>query len=223
MVRQGLRGRLGRLVTIGAAVMLAGPLLMGMAAPGGHDLVLVGAKLRSVPAQHPVPVRVVRSHRVRVPANPPWHRPAVSWPSARTGVATVSSGAAPSAGATGSVGSAALRASLTAAARISGSRANAELAGITRRSVRAGTTPVWVGPAVTAARPVALPGQVRVTIATRKVAAAAGVGGIIFGVSRATGRGPASVHVSLDYSSFAFADGGDYASRLHLVETAAAR
>ncbi len=105
-----------------------------------------------------------------------------------------------------------------AAARVKGSKANAELAGITPGSVRAGATPVWVGPAVTAARSVAMPGQVRVAIAARKVAVTAGVSGVIFGVAQVRGSGATSAHVSLDYTSFAYADGGDFAARLHLVE-----
>lgn len=36
--------------------------------------------------------------------------------------------------------------------------------------------------------------------------------------SRSSPAGDGGVHVSVDYSSFAFADDGDYASRLHLVE-----
>jgi RHS repeat-associated protein len=54
-------------------------------------------------------------------------------------------------------------------------------------------------------------------MAARKAAAAAGVSGVIFSVT-GSGQSAENVHVSLDYSSFAFADGGGYAGRLHLVE-----
>jgi hypothetical protein len=53
----------------------------------------------------------------------------------------------------------------------------------------------------------------------RQAAAAAGVTGVLFSLAAAGPAAPGQrVHVSLDYSSFAYSDGGDYASRLHLVE-----
>lgn len=148
-------------------------------------------RLRAVPAQRPVPVHAVPSHTVPVPAMRAWHRPAVTWPAAGQAVAAV-----PAAG-----------------------------SGRAGRAGRAGALPVWVGPAAsrttgeTRDAGEALPRQVRVMMASRKAAAAAGVSGVIFAVSGAAGSAAASpVHVSLDYSLFAFADGGGYADRLRLVE-----
>ena len=56
-------------------------------------------------------------------------------------------------------------------------------------------------------------------MAPHPVAAAAGVHGVVFSVaSDDSGTAAGPVHVSLDYASFAHAYGGDYASRLRLVE-----
>ena len=56
-------------------------------------------------------------------------------------------------------------------------------------------------------------------MASHTAADALGVHGAVFGISRADGRSSrGQVHVSLDYSAFARAYGGDYASRLRLVE-----
>jgi len=99
---------------------------------------------------------------------------------------------------------------------------SAGTATVVPRSARAGSLPVWVKP-VMAARggpaAAAAPGRVRVAMSSRQAAAAAGVSGVVFSVTGSGGSaGPADLHVSLDYRSFALADGGDYASRLHLVE-----
>ena len=94
-------------------------------------------------------------------------------------------------------------------------RRGEQMAGVVAGSVRAGSLPVWTGPAAGQGRP----GSVRVSMASRAAAAAAGVSGVIFSVARADGKAAAAgVHVSLDYGSFAYADGGDYAARLRLVE-----
>ena len=59
----------------------------------------------------------------------------------------------------------------------------------------------------------------RVVMAPHAVAVAAGVKGIVFSVARADGASTAGdVNLSVDYSSFADAFGGSYASRLRLVE-----
>ena len=42
--------------------------------------------------------------------------------------------------------------------------------------------------------------------------------GVISGVAQVRGSGATSAHVSLDYTSSAYADGGDFAARLHLVQ-----
>jgi RHS repeat-associated protein len=155
------------------------------------------AKLQPVAAEKPVPVHAVPSHKVPVPAMHPWRPPAVSWPAAGEALATVS----------GTGGAKPVR------------LGNAIMAAPSTGSRRAGSLPVWVGPAAVRAVSEKAPAQVRVVMASRRAAAAAGVSGVIFAVSDASGIGAGSaVHVSLDYSSFAFADGGGYADRLHLAE-----
>ena len=58
-------------------------------------------------------------------------------------------------------------------------------------------------------------GQAHVDMASRQAAQAAGISGVLFTVSRTV---PGDSRLNLDYRSFAFADGGGYASRLRLVE-----
>ena len=96
--------------------------------------------------------------------------------------------------------------------------------------VRAGSSPVSVAPvipAATAGRTFAtvkdaassgLTADVTVHVASHDQAVKAGVDGLLAGLSRTDGgTGVAKVRVSIDYSSFANAYGGGYASRLHLV------
>jgi RHS repeat-associated protein len=154
------------------------------------------AHLRPVAAQKPVPVHVVPSHPLPVPANRPWHLPRTVWPAAGTATVPV------------------------APARSTGGRARAGTAMFalpSPGSSHAGSLPVWIGPAGGGA--VTPSGRVRVAMASRGAAAAAGVSGVIFTVAQwgATAKSR-RVHVSLDYSSFAYADGGDFAARLRLVE-----
>ncbi|MGE5829862.1 MAG: hypothetical protein ACM30G_16085, partial [Micromonosporaceae bacterium] len=88
---------------------------------------------------------------------------------------------------------------------------------------RVGALPVMVTPVAQAepispkARPASRPGAV--TVAMHDHRAAINVGGfVLFGVSRADGQASAApVTVGLDYSGFAHAYGGDWASRLRLV------
>ena len=85
--------------------------------------------------------------------------------------------------------------------------------------VRVGDTPVYVGPASSGPRvAAAAPVQVRVTVAPRQTAAALGVHGMVFMVAPAGADPGGQVHVSVDYSGFAHAFGGDFAGRLHLVQ-----
>ncbi|MCL2584868.1 MAG: hypothetical protein FWE35_20680, partial [Streptosporangiales bacterium] len=62
------------------------------------------------------------------------------------------------------------------------------------------------------------PGQVKVSVASQKIASALGIHGVVFSVGNAAGTGRSRLSVKLDYSAFRDAYGGDYASRLHLVE-----
>jgi RHS repeat-associated protein len=165
-----------------------------------------------------VTVHTVRGRTVKVPAMHQAPAPHATWPGAATATAAITTAA-----------------SVHESARTQ--------AGPSAGSARAGSLPVWVGPADTAAasgtrpagrrgadsagttadddaavtqRPV---GAVQVTMTSHSTATALGVHGVVFTVARADGSGQASrVHVSLDYSQFADAYGGGYASRMHLVE-----
>jgi RHS repeat-associated protein len=76
---------------------------------------------------------------------------------------------------------------------------------------------VWIGPASATANAPA-PSRVHVAVASRPAAAAAGVSGIVASVQRADGAGaPAPLRLTLGYSGFQDAFGGDWASRLRLV------
>ncbi len=228
-VAGGMRRRGRAALAIGLVLALVASLTAMVQPPGGASGLSQPARLRPVPAQKPVPVSLVPSHKVKVPVMPSWHRPAVTWPtpSSADAVANPAAGSAtPSSGA------------VHASAQAAGTKPDsAAMADPSAGSARAGALPVWIGPAVAgrgaAGRPAAADGaQVRVTMASRRAAAAAGVSGVIFTVARTPGPpgaagspgaaasagAGAAVHVSLDYSSFAYADGGDYAARLHLVE-----
>ncbi|MFE7854099.1 polymorphic toxin-type HINT domain-containing protein [Streptomyces sp. NPDC057403] len=86
--------------------------------------------------------------------------------------------------------------------------------------VRAGHTPVLLGAAAGAHRPAtAVTGsqQVRVSVLSQKAAWAAGIHGVLFTLQR-TSPGGGKVALRVDDSSFRYAFGGDFASRLHLVQ-----
>ena len=136
----------------------------------------------------------------------PWHGKPVSWPSSGTGAAVITTAT-------------------------TSSKASRLRAGPSAGSARAGGLPVWVGPPDTKSSPAprrtatdaylssSPVTRVTVGIAPHATASALGVHGVIFTVARADGRaGAGRVHVSLDYSAFADAYGGNYASRIHLVE-----
>ncbi|WP_157522569.1 RHS repeat-associated core domain-containing protein [Herbidospora cretacea] len=97
-----------------------------------------------------------------------------------------------------------------------------DLAATGRKPVRAAVSPVWVGPGGAAARV----DKVGVRVHDRATTAKAGVSGVLLSVSRADGiatdtgsdTGSDTVSVSVDYSGFGSAYGGDWASRLRLVE-----
>jgi RHS repeat-associated protein len=94
-------------------------------------------------------------------------------------------------------------------------------------AVKAGKLPVRVGGSRTAqaagaragtAKP-GTPGKVRIRVGTRAEAKKAGVDGVLMQVTRADGAaGAGQVGLEVDYRSFADAYGGDWASRLRLVQ-----
>lgn len=103
--------------------------------------------------------------------------------------------------------------------------------------VRAGTLPVWIGPAATrpahqgsertpshhasnakSSKTASTPLQVRVGVASRSSTTAAGVSGIVVTLRHADGSTRTGrVRVSVGYASFRNAYGADWASRLRLV------
>jgi hypothetical protein len=87
-------------------------------------------------------------------------------------------------------------------------------------SVRAGSLPVTIGPAAGAgASAAAAPPSVTVSMLPRSAAVAAGLTGVVFTMANSSPTyGASRIHVTLDYSQFAYAHGGDYAARLRLVE-----
>lgn len=162
---------------------------MRVVPPGGNGPSPGPARLLPVRQARPVPVFPVLSRRLIRPKIRSWHPGPVRWPAAVTTTVRVRAGGRPGA-------------ALGAGA----------LARPTPGSVRAGTLPLWIGPAGgTAAR-------VQVTMAAHRLARIADMTGAIFRLSRAdAGTAAAQVHVTLGYSGFADAHGGDYGSRLRLV------
>ncbi|HEV2373270.1 MAG TPA: RHS repeat-associated core domain-containing protein [Streptosporangiaceae bacterium] len=212
---RGVRGRavrrwLGRVVACGTAVVMV-PALAGMTVPPPGPRSGPAVPLR-LPDMRPVPAYAVHHPPARVPAVAEWHAPPLVWPAAGAAMVVLRAG-----GPAGQPG---------AAAR--GVAGAGTLAAPSPGSVRAGSLPVWVGPAGAAARggsAAVAPAQARVVMASRRVAAALGVSGVVFsvagrgsaaGLGSAAGMGTA-VHVSLGYRGFAYADGGGFAARLVLV------
>jgi len=186
---RGCSGRYCGHATLG--IVAAIPLLTGLMTPSGAG----GQAAAPPPAparQRPVAVYPVKPGTVKIPAMTGWHAPATVWPTAGTSVVR-----------------------LPAAVPVRGG--TSALAGPSPGSARAGSLPVQVGPA--GAKSGAALSSVRVSMLPRQAAAAAGVTGLLFSLV-GTGAEAAGqrVHVSLDYSSFAYADGGNYASRLRLAE-----
>jgi len=185
------------LAAIGSVLALVAALITGLRLFSGWG------PAPAASAGSPVPVHTVHGRTVKIPPMHPYRRPPVSWPARQTGVARI--------------------AVATGLAR----RPVMLTAGPSAGSARAGSLPVWVGPpdagggtAVTSAfLPSAGVSRVQVAMAPHATAAALGVRGAVFAVSRDDGSAASGqVHVSVDYSSFARAYGGEYAARLRLVE-----
>jgi RHS repeat-associated protein len=80
---------------------------------------------------------------------------------------------------------------------------------------RAGSLPVRVG----AASGAGAPAKLHIAVADRKAAQRAGVDGLLLSVGRADGvNRPGPARIEVDYASFKGAYGGDWASRLRLVQ-----
>jgi RHS repeat-associated protein len=82
------------------------------------------------------------------------------------------------------------------------------------RRVRAGSLPFWVGSPEAAGAV----GKVRVELLDPEVAQRANIRGLLLKVARADGQtGSGKARLDVDYTSFRYAYGGDYGSRLRLV------
>lgn len=93
--------------------------------------------------------------------------------------------------------------------------ADVTLGAASTAAVRAGSLPVRL--AKTAAADAAP--SAKVDVGSKQAADAAGVHGVVFSVQRTdSGAKPSKVHVNVDYGAFRDAFGGDWASRLRLVQ-----
>ncbi|MGW7172124.1 polymorphic toxin-type HINT domain-containing protein [Streptomyces xanthophaeus] len=146
----------------------------------------------------PVPVKPVKTGGEKKPdaaAQNPWKAPKVSWPKPGTAEVDLSSGP-------------------LSKAFLSGP-AQPPAAGT--GSHQAGKLPVTVSTAP--GKAAEAPSKAKVTLAAKDTARKAGIDGILLSVGRSDGSAqPASANVEIDYNTFRDAYGGDYASRLHLVE-----
>ncbi|MFB0626395.1 polymorphic toxin type 43 domain-containing protein [Streptomyces sp. AB3(2024)] len=144
-----------------------------------------------------VPVAPVRTGGTKKPdaaVERPWRAPKVAWPAASSAEVDLASGTATKAIASGG---------------------QASTAG-------SGSLPDGKFPVAVHAAPgggVAAPAKVKVAVSARDGARKAGIDGLLLSVGRSDGaQQPASARVEVDYNGFRDAYGGDYASRLHLVE-----
>jgi hypothetical protein len=194
------------LVPVGVVAVLA--LVAGLIA--GVDLLTGWGRAPASSVGEPVTVHPVQGRTVPIPAMRQGRRPSVAWPAAGTGTAVIT----------------AARIAPSGSGQRKAARRPAEP---TAGSARAGDLPVWIGPpsrsggrapAVRAYyRPSSQVARVKAVMAPQAADTALGVRGVVFSLARVDGS-PASgrVHVSVDYTRFAAAYGGGYASRLRLVE-----
>ncbi|WP_051450260.1 RHS repeat domain-containing protein [Actinospica robiniae] len=178
------------------AGLLAGPVPQAAAAAGGAPAASAGTA---------VPVHPVDGFAASVPKMLAAPKPSAVWPAAGSVSVTVAAEAG----------------STSAASRPKSSGSNLE-PDPSHGSARAGKLPLWVGQAdqpsgskAPAPSPVS---RAQVTVGSTSAAASLGLRGMVFSVARADGgTSTGRVHVSLSYSGFADAYGGDYGSRLELV------
>ncbi|MFA7761327.1 RHS repeat domain-containing protein [Streptomyces sp. NRRL S-448] len=147
-----------------------------------------------------VPVKPVRSGgatKVDDAGATEWKAPKVSWPTAGSAEVELSSA--------------------------SGPVSKSFLSGVARgpvvgsRTQQAGKLPIAVR--VAPGKAAEAPSKVKVSVADKDAARKAGVDGVLLSVGRSDGTAQsASAQVEVDYNSFRSAYGGDYASRLRLVE-----
>ena len=90
-------------------------------------------------------------------------------------------------------------------------------AAVAGSTVRASGTPVWAQAVTSNLGTYTGPSAVKVSVQSHAVAAQLGISGVVWSLGTA-GSGSGKLRVGLDYSSFEQAIGGNYASRLRLVE-----
>ena len=202
-----------RLVSIILAVCAVTMSLLAGAAASAGAVAVANQIWSPFPVAKAVSVKghaLARTHdrlTVREPDSAPVRQyrpqPSSAWPAAGTGVAHL--------------GGAALGWSRQEAPSAAGVSAPAP-------SARAGTLPVWVSGAAGGGKAAMAdvgpaPAGVRVTMAGRGAALAAGSSGIVLSLARADGSSArTTVSVRLDYAAFSQAYGGGWATRLRLVE-----
>ncbi|MFB7181436.1 RHS repeat domain-containing protein [Streptomyces sp. NPDC056257] len=143
------------------------------------------------------PVRAGGAKKVDDAGATPWKAPKVSWPTAGSAEVGLASASGPVS-----------KSFLSGAARGPA---------VGSGSPQAGKLPVAVY--VAPGKAAEAPSKVKVSVTDKDTARKAGVDGVMLSVSRSDGAAqPASAKVEVDYNSFRGAYGGDYASRLRLVE-----
>lgn len=90
-------------------------------------------------------------------------------------------------------------------------------AGVAGAKAQAAGTPVWAQAVASSLGAYTGPSDVKVSVQSKSLANELGISGVVWTLG-ASGSGAGNVRVGLDYSSFEQAIGGNYASRLHLVE-----
>jgi RHS repeat-associated protein len=168
-----------------------------------HDAAVPAAVTGAPVAVKPVPAKP--TPKDKTPAN---YQPAHdAWPGASSGTAKLAAAVAPSKASTSASTSASAKqgskSAATAAAAAAPAPAPVQVAG----------TPVWLEPVKAGA---ATPSSVSVSVLSHQAATNAGIDGVLLTAASAAGSG--GVRLGLDYGSFAQAYGGDYGSRLSLVE-----
>ncbi|QLJ02889.1 hypothetical protein HZZ00_18990 [Streptomyces sp. NEAU-sy36] len=189
-------------VALFTALALCAGLLQAVATPAAAAAHKPPTPQRS----KPVPVHPVRSHYPHPKKMPAFHPGTVSWPSGSATVTLPTAGDKPQDKASPSHGDKASE----------------------RSSVRAGSLPVWLGPATHHTRTekstsgqqarVPAPSSVDVRLGSRAAAKAVGINGVLLELSHPKDTTQkAQTALTLDYSAFTDAFGGDWASRLHFV------
>ncbi|WP_269285761.1 RHS repeat domain-containing protein [Streptomyces sp. H39-C1] len=106
-----------------------------------------------------------------------------------------------------------------ATATLSGAAKSAPAAPKPGAAQRAGSLPVTVAPAASPRVATPSPAKIKVTVADHATTQKAGIDGLLLSLARTDASAtPSPVKVNVDYAAFRGAYGGDWASRLHLVQ-----